>query len=139
MCGYSRLVPREQHRLHIIRHITTSVSQYLCILLVQILLLAVRRVPVVLFPRIKGIHDNLFSPFYFCPAEGTALQRRKRGENHYLDTLTLSLVAQSITHLSLRIDLPCIETGRTQQVAARLYSNVFVILRTDFAQLESAP
>lgn len=52
-------------------------SQYLCILIVQVLLLAVLRVPVVLLARVKCVHHNLFRALDLCPAERTSLQKNE--------------------------------------------------------------
>ena len=73
---------REQHGVH--RHFIIVIitlnhktrSQYLCILIVQVLLLAVLRVSVVLLARVKCIHHNLFRALDLCPAERTSLQKK---------------------------------------------------------------
>lgn len=41
-----------------------------------------------------------------------------------------------VSYLSLRVDLPCSKTWRTQQMPARLNSDIFIILGTYFTQLE---
>lgn len=48
-------------------------SQYLSILIVHRLLLAVHRVPLVLLPRVEGVHNDLFRALDLCSAERTAL------------------------------------------------------------------